>query len=146
MTPMFLDTQATSSQVQQEVDGVQSSHPNKHPGMIRATMSQSQTLESTQGRSSFSTFTLGEGESSLFALSQRQSRRGLDSTTQGTFLPDNVSATVKRRIFHPSASRPQILRSVFNTMKRREARMAQQALERANRVQILRRYRIGVNT
>ncbi|KAI5080746.1 hypothetical protein GOP47_0003929 [Adiantum capillus-veneris] len=145
MTPMFLDSQGASSQFQtQGNDDDNSIHPIRHPHMIRATMSQSQTLESSEAGHSFSTFMTGEGESSLFALSRRQNRRSFDSSfIPGPQAQGNISAALKKRMIHPSASRPQILRSVLNTMKRREARMAQQAVERANKVHILRQYRIG---
>ncbi|MCO5603923.1 hypothetical protein L7F22_058079 [Adiantum nelumboides] len=146
MTPMFLDSQGALSQTQtQDTDGSDNSlHPVMHRHMIRATMSQSQTLNASEAGHSFSTFTTGEGESSLFALSQRQSRRTFDSlSVPGPYSYGDKSATFKKRLIHPSATRPQILRSVLNTMKRREARMEQQAVERANKVQILRQYRIG---
>ncbi|KAH6557334.1 hypothetical protein KP509_1Z120700 [Ceratopteris richardii] len=143
MTPMFHDTQVAASQIQTQEQDVEHSVPSaKGPNMLRATISQTQTLEPSVGLNSFSTFSSGESESSLFALSQRKIK-SLDSTQlSGSSQVKSVGIS-RRRLLHPSAARPQILRNVLSAMKRREARIAQQALERSNKVNVLRKYRIG---
>lgn len=139
MTPLFSATQVSLNWTQpnintQSVDSGSTSIM-RQPGMIRGTMTPAFSLSTSQTLEADSRAKAGTQESSLFALSPRPN---VDSSE------GNRNDTARlRRIYQPSIIRANAIRGKQNANRRREARSTQQALERSNKVQMMRRYRIG---
>eukprot|EP01018_Ginkgo_biloba_P019264 Gb_14393 [translate_table: standard] len=147
MTPLFSETQLTAQHSQdnamQGSQGLEMKGDPKHqqPQMIRATYIPSQSLMLSQTQNTISRDT--DGGSSLLALSRNDSTGSFNTLEhEGGALID-TGTKLKRRIFHSSIARPQAKFNALNALRRRESRLAQQSLERANKVQMMRRYRTG---
>ncbi|KAL3698516.1 hypothetical protein R1sor_012592 [Riccia sorocarpa] len=146
MTPLFSLSQTAHSQdsrsqaaalSQQEEEEEESRYP-RQAGMIRATYSV--TLSQTQDTSA--SYPQATQESSLYAMARKPIGGPSQTASQELGTSDGSSLGLRRRI-PTGAARSQTIRSVVNARKRREARAAQQASERATKVRIMRRYRTG---
>ncbi|KAL2645175.1 hypothetical protein R1flu_012762 [Riccia fluitans] len=148
MTPLFSQSQAVhstqdsrsqaASLSQQEEEEDESRYP-RQAGMIRASYS----LTQTQTQDMSAGYPQATQESSLYAMSRKPSGTPSQAASQELGISGDSSLGLRRRIPLANSARSQVIRSVVNANKRREARAAQQASERANKVRIMRRYRTG---
>ncbi|OAE24558.1 hypothetical protein AXG93_2415s1380 [Marchantia polymorpha subsp. ruderalis] len=147
MTPLFSQSQAFPSSQDSRSQAVLASQNSKEDdemiprqaGMIRATYTA--TLSQTQD--TLSSYPLASQESSLFAMSRKSSVTHTQVTSQETGSSTDSLPGLRRRIPLANAARSQVIRSVLNANRRREARAAQQASERANKIHMMRSYRTG---
>ncbi|KAH9308159.1 hypothetical protein KI387_036070 [Taxus chinensis] len=145
MTPLFSETQLGNlnslDTTVQESESVDLKGKAKTQNIIRATYvpSQSPLLSYTQN----SIYGDTEAGRSLLALSQYDGKSSVGILQhEGKTLVDKETG-LKRRILHSSLANSQAKINAINAVRRRQSRLAQQSLERANRVQMMRKYRIG---
>lgn len=154
MTPLFSQSQSflqgsQDSSLSQAVLSSQDGNATLLPReahLIRATFTSTQTQTQTQTQDTMASSTQASQASALFAMSGRPTRTQREGATQDSTMTVDDSAVPRRRIPQANAARAQIIRGVMNANRRREARAAQQATERGNKVQMMRRYRIGKGT